>query len=60
MQLLVVVAPHTDFSKRTLLLWLKDRLASYKLPQRIEVVDRIERTKNGKLNRKYYHPLLKE
>lgn len=59
-QLLVVVAPQTDFSKRTLLLWLKERLASYKLPQRIEVVDRIERTKNGKLNRKYYHPLMKE
>ena len=53
-RLLVVVSPQADFSKRTLLLWLKDRLESYKLPQRIEVVDHIERTKNGKLNRKHY------
>ena len=53
-QLLVVVASPSDFSKRTLLLWLKERLESYKLPQRIEVVDHIERTKNGKLNRKHY------
>lgn len=53
-RLLVVVAPQTDFNKRALLLWLKERLETYKLPQRIEVVDHIERTKNGKLNRKFY------
>lgn len=53
-QLLVVVDPQANFNKRALLLWLKERLESYKLPQRLQVVDHIERMKNGKLNRKAY------
>lgn len=55
-QLLVVIAPQTNFSKRALLLWLKERLEAYKIPQRIEEIDHIERTNNGKLNRKHYAP----
>lgn len=51
---LLIANPQENFSKRNLLLWLKDKLEAYKLPQSIQVVDSIERTNNGKLNRKAY------
>jgi len=37
-----------------LALHLKEHLEIYKVPQMYEEVERIERTYNGKLNRKFY------
>jgi acyl-CoA synthetase (AMP-forming)/AMP-acid ligase II len=43
--------------KRLLALHLKQRLETYKVPQLYEQVTAIERTYNGKLNRKFYKQL---
>ena len=37
-----------------LALFLRQRLESFKVPRAYEAVDSIERTYNGKLNRKFY------
>lgn len=51
---LLVVPCHLSFDKRQLYKWLKERLEVHKLPHDIQVVDHVERTFNGKLNRKAY------
>ena len=53
-RLLVVPKSPETFDKRQLLQHIASRLENYKVPQSIEIVDSIERTYNGKLNRKAY------
>ncbi len=54
LKLLVAMTNGTTFHKRTLALHLKERLETYKIPLLYEQVPTIQRTFNGKLNRKYY------
>ena len=54
LKLLVVMKEHTTLNKRALALFLKDRLETYKIPQLYEQVTAVNRTFNGKLNRKSY------
>ena len=54
LKLLVVMADGMKLNKRKLALHLKERLESYKVPMLYEQVSTIERTYNGKLNRKFY------
>ena len=54
LKLLVVMADGHQLNKRQLALHLKEHLEIYKVPQMYEEVERIERTYNGKLNRKFY------
>ena len=51
---LLIVPSTPDFDKKQLYQWLRQRLEAHKLPQDIQVVEKIERTFNGKLNRKFY------
>lgn len=51
---LLIVPLTPDFDKKQLYQWLRQRLEAHKLPQDIQVVEKIERTFNGKLNRKFY------
>ncbi len=51
---LLVTTSSLDLDIRALHQWLKLRLEPYKVPQDIRLVDHIERTFNGKLNRKAY------
>ena len=53
-KLLVVMAEGYTLNKKALALYLKQKLESYKVPVQYEQVDHIERTYNGKLNRKAY------
>ena len=57
LKLLVVLADGCQLNKRQLALHLKERLEVYKIPMLYEQVDHIERTYNGKLNRKFYREL---
>ena len=54
LKLLVVMADGCQLNKRQIALHLKGRLEVYKIPMLYEQVDRVERTYNGKLNRKFY------
>jgi acyl-CoA synthetase (AMP-forming)/AMP-acid ligase II len=54
LKLLVVMKEDTTLNKRALALFLKDRLETYKIPQLYEQVTAVNRTFNGKLNRKSY------
>ena len=54
LKLLVVLADGVPLDKRALARHIAARLESYKVPQLYEAVDHIERTFNGKLNRKHY------
>ena len=54
LKLLVVMADGCQLNKRRIALHLKGRLEIYKVPMLYEQVDRVERTYNGKLNRKFY------
>ena len=54
LKLLVVMADGSQLNKRQIALHLKGRLEIYKVPMLYEQVDRVERTYNGKLNRKFY------
>ncbi len=54
LKLLVVTSPGHDFDKRAIARYLKSRLESYKVPLLYEQVDKVNRTYNGKLNRKAY------
>ena len=54
LKLLVVMKADAVLNKRTLALYLKARLELYKVPMLYEQVDSIQRTFNGKLDRKYY------
>lgn len=53
-ELLVVLHDESPFDKRVIANHLKSCLESYKIPQSIVQVDHIERTYNGKINRKFY------
>jgi putative fatty-acid--coA ligase len=50
----LIVVCHEDYKQKALIAHLKTRLESYKLPMMVEVTDHIQRTFNGKLNRKAY------
>lgn len=54
LKLLVVLADSFTLDKRSIAVHIKSKLESYKIPTYYEAVDRIERTYNGKLDRKYY------
>jgi acyl-CoA synthetase (AMP-forming)/AMP-acid ligase II len=54
LKLLVVVAEGACFNKRQIAHALKDRLEVYKVPLLYEQVEKIQRTYNGKINRKFY------
>ncbi len=53
-KLLVVMAEGVALDKRAVAKQMRMRLESYKVPINIEIVDHVERTYNGKINRKYY------
>ena len=57
LKLLVVTADSKPLNKRQLALFLKERLEVYKVPMLYEQVETIERTYNGKLDRKFYRQL---
>ena len=54
LKLLVVMADGKTLNKREVALHLKQQLEIYKVPMLYEQVTTIERTYNGKLNRKFY------
>lgn len=54
LKLLLVFEPEQEFSKRSLALHIASLLERHKVPQQYELTDHIERTFNGKLNRKFY------
>ena len=54
LKLLVVMTEGAVFDKRTIARYLKSRLESYKVPLLYEQVERVNRTYNGKLDRKSY------
>lgn len=54
LKLLVVTSTNTILDKHALAIHLKNRLETYKVPQIYEQVNEIQRTFNGKLNRKAY------
>lgn len=49
--LAVVVRPETEFRREQLLAWLEPRLARYKLPKAVIVLDRLPRTGSGKVQK---------
>ncbi|MCR5394013.1 MAG: acyl--CoA ligase [Bacteroidales bacterium] len=53
-KLLVVLEDPSTLDKRAVAKALRSRLEAYKVPVDIVSVDHIERTYNGKINRKYY------
>lgn len=54
LKLLVVLADEVDFDSIKISNYLADKLENYKVPHLYEKVDHIERTYNGKINRKAY------
>lgn len=54
LKLIVVVDKGKSFDATELLAFLGERLESYKVPRKVEVADRIEKTFNGKIDRKAY------
>lgn len=54
LKLLVVLAKGAEFDKRSLALHIKSKLEPYKVPTYYEAVASIQRTYNGKLDRKFY------
>ena len=54
LKLLVVIAEGAEFDPKAMRAFLSTKLESYKVPSQYEQVDHIERTWNGKLNRKFY------
>ena len=54
LKLLVVMADGKELDQRNLRSFLSTKLESYKVPMQYEQVDHVERTYNGKLNRKVY------
>ena len=53
-KLLVVFKQEEEFSVKDMKKYLASRLEGYKVPTHYELVDHVERTYNGKLNRKFY------
>lgn len=54
LKLLVVTTDGQSIDKRSLALFLKSKLESYKIPQLYEEIEFVKRTFNGKIDRKYY------
>lgn len=54
LKLLVVLKEGTPFDKHSIARHLKGKLEPHKIPTYYEAVDAIQRTYNGKLDRKYY------
>ena len=54
LKLLIVPATGVKIDKTYISTYLSEKLENYKIPHQFEEVDHIERTYNGKLNRKYY------
>mgnify|MGYP002852746084 CR=1 FL=1 len=54
LKLLVVTTDGSPIDKRALATFIKSRLEAYKVPMLYETVTKIERTFNGKINRKHY------
>lgn len=54
LKLLVVLAEGYELDKRSLALHIKAKLEPYKVPTYYEAVEAIQRTYNGKLDRKFY------
>ena len=54
LKLLVVMKKGKELNRRELALHLKSRLEPYKIPMLYSQIEKIERTFNGKINRKYY------
>ena len=54
LKLLVALAEGVELDKRALARFIASRLESHKVPMLYEKVGKIERTFNGKLNRKFY------
>ena len=54
LKLLVVMTEGSVFDKRNIARYLKSRLESYKVPLLYEQVEKVNRTYNGKLDRKSY------
>ncbi len=52
--LLVVIKQGAEFNSKELISYLRGKLENFKIPESVEIVDHIERTANGKLNRKAY------
>ena len=54
LKLLVVPAPGCTLDKKKIARFIGSKLEAYKVPSAYEWVDRIRRTYNGKIDRKYY------
>ena len=54
---LLVVAKSKEFDRKMLVATLKAKLEPHQLPAMLQEVDHIERTFNGKINRKFYSSL---
>ena len=54
LKLLVVMKEGKELNRKELVLHLKSRLEPYKIPMLYSQIEKIERTFNGKINRKYY------
>ena len=54
LKLLVVMKDGKSLDRKALALHLKTRLEPYKIPMLYSQVDKVERTFNGKINRKHY------
>lgn len=54
LKLIYSISPDCRFDKKLLIQYIKQNLESYKVPLFYEQVDNIQRTYNGKLDRKYY------
>jgi len=54
LKLLVVMKEGKELNRKELALYLKSKLEPYKIPMLYSQVEKVERTFNGKINRKYY------
>lgn len=54
LKLLVVLTPGMELDKRSIALHIKSKLEPHKVPTYYEAVESIQRTYNGKLDRKFY------
>ena len=54
LKLLVVTKDNLPLDKKNVALYLKSKLEAFKVPTAYQQVESIQRTYNGKLNRKFY------
>ena len=54
LKLLVVMNKTVPFDMKDIRIYMLGKLENYKVPRYYEQVDKIEKTYNGKINRKYY------